>query len=109
MGLSREEFIERMYKESSTGDWSEFADDAQKLKWVDEIVEEIEETALLRHPDATQASSAQPGAPRITPGPPMTEAAEGQDDRGRPVLLLPRLNPLDAYWLYNPDGFYRMQ
>ena len=109
MGLSREEFIARMYKESSTGDWSEFADDAQKLKWVDEIVEEIEETALLRHPDATQASSAQPGAPRITPGPPMTEAAEGQDDRGRPVLLLPRLNPLDAYWLYNPDGFYRMQ
>lgn len=109
MGLSREEFIARMYKESSTGDWSEFADDAQKLKWVDEIVEEIEETALLRHPDATQASSSQPGAPRITPGPPMTEATESQDDRGRPVMLLPRLNPLDAYWLYNPDSFYRMQ
>jgi ATP-dependent Clp protease protease subunit len=109
MGISREEFIARMYKEASTGDWNEFADDAQKLKWVDVIVEEIEETALLRHPDTVQPQPT--NTPTRISGDPMTSAGivESTDERGKPISLLPRLNPLDAYWLYNPDGYYRMQ
>ncbi|MCX6853570.1 MAG: ATP-dependent Clp protease proteolytic subunit [Verrucomicrobia bacterium] len=104
MGITRDEFIKRMYAESSTGDWNEFGDDAQKLKWVDVIVEDIEETALLRDPNS------QPQQPSNTPGRlPSTEAVESQDERGKPISLLPRLNPLDAYWLYNPDSYYRMQ
>jgi ATP-dependent Clp protease protease subunit len=98
-----------MYKEASTGDWNEFADDAQKLKWVDVIVEEIEETALLRHPDTVQPQPT--NTPTRISGDPMTSAGivESTDERGKPISLLPRLNPLDAYWLYNPDGYYRMQ
>lgn len=108
MGITRDEFIKRMYVESSSGDWNEFADDAQKLKWVDVIVEEIEETALLRDPNS---QSQQPGATpgRLLHDPLSTGAVEAQDERGKPISLLPRLNPLDAYWLYNPDGYYRMQ
>ena len=109
MGISRDEFIKRMYAESSTGDWNEFADDAQKLKWVDVIVDDIEETSLLRHPDtqpAGQSSGLRPTAP--APGH-LEDVVAGTDERGRPAALLPRLNPLDAYWLYNPDGYYRMQ
>lgn len=108
MGITRDEFIKRMYAESSTGDWNEFADDAQKLKWVDVIVEEIEETALLRDPNS-QPQQASNTPNRFTPGPPSTDAVESQDERGKPISLLPRLNPLDAYWLYNPDSYYRMQ
>ncbi len=108
MGLTREEFIARMYQEASTGDWSEFADNARKLKWVDEIVEDIEETSLLRHPDSQQTASTT-SAPRLPGMPPQTEIIESNDERGKPIALLPRLNPLDAYWLYNPDGFYRLQ
>jgi ATP-dependent Clp protease protease subunit len=110
MGISRDEFIARMYKEASTGDWNEFADDAQKLKWVDVIVDDIEETALLRHPD-TQQTQAPSNPQRIMPGPPLTESGimEDRDERGKPIAILPRLNPLDAYWMYNPDGYYRMQ
>jgi ATP-dependent Clp protease protease subunit len=108
MGITRDEFIKRMYEKTSTGDWSEFADDAQKLKWVDVIVEEIEETALLRHPDTLPAPA--PTVPmRLLPGPPLTQAQEALDERGKPVVFLPRLNPMDAYWLYNPDSYYRMQ
>ena len=108
MGITRDEFIKRMYVESSSGDWNEFADDAQKLKWVDVIVEEIEETALLRDPNSqTQQPGATPG--RQLHEPLSTGALESQDERGKPISLLPRLNPLDAYWLYNPDGYYRMQ
>lgn len=116
MGITLEEFIQRMYAESSTGDWNEFADDAQKLGWVDTIVEDIEETSLLRHPDSVQPKSS--STRTITTGSPGlgTDVAQdhhdlilGQDDRGRPVALLPRLNPLDAYWLYNPDGYYQLR
>ena len=108
MGITRDEFIKRMYKKTSTGDWSEFADDAQKLKWVDVIVEQIEETALLRHPDTVPTPA--PATPtRFMPGPPLTQAVEALDERGKPAVYLPRLNPMDAYWLYNPDSYYRMQ
>lgn len=108
MGITRDEFIKRMYEKTSTGDWSEFADNAQKLKWVDIIVEEIEETALLRHPDTVPTPA--PTAPtRLMSGQPLTQAVEALDERGKPVVFLPRLNPMDAYWLYNPDSYYRVQ
>ena len=109
MGLSREDFIKRMYVESSTGDWTEFGDNAAKLKWVDVIVDEIVETAQVRHPDAV--SPLNPASPQRSslPGmPTQSELTEGKDDHGRPTAVLPRLNPLDAYWLFNPDGYYRM-
>lgn len=106
MGITREAFIARMYEEASTGDWSEFADNARKLKWVDEIVEDIEETALLRHPDSQIPATTTTSAPRL---PAQADLEMATDERGKPIALLPRLNPLDAYWLYNPDGFYRLQ
>lgn len=111
MGISREEFITQMYKKSSTGDWNEFANDAQKLHWVDVIVEEIEETALLRHPDTLpveQASTAVRAQASVS-GQISNGVTDGTDERGKPIAILPRLNPLDAYWMYNPDGYYRMQ
>jgi len=111
MGITRDEFISQMYKESSTGDWNEFADVAQKLKWVDTIVEEIEETALLRHPDSLPAPAAPATMPIriLPPGHLDNGVVEATDERGKPAAFLPRLNPMDAYWMYNPDGYYRLQ
>jgi ATP-dependent Clp protease protease subunit len=116
MGITLEEFIQRMYDESSTGDWNEFADDAKKLGWVDVIVEDIQETSLLRHPDmikprTTSTRTVTTGSPGLdgTWAEAHHEIVLGEDDRGRPVALLPRLNPLDAYWLYNPDGYYQLR
>ena len=51
MGISTEEFIKKMYGKASTGDWSEFGDKATQLKWVDFIVDDIRETAQVKHPD----------------------------------------------------------
>ena len=100
MGITTDEFIERMYSEVSSGDWSEFAEDAQKLKWVDHIVERIHETALVRNPDAKTA----------TPSPAATTAlVEELDEDGKPVLYLPRTNPHDFYFLYNPDNYYQLR
>jgi hypothetical protein len=30
------------------------------------------------------------------------------DAEGRRYMLLPRISPLDACFIYNPDGYYRI-
>jgi len=99
MGITTDEFIKQMYLQSTSGDWSEFADRAQELKWVNHIVNGIDETAIIRDPDA--AEKARP----VTPA----AYAEELDSEGKPFAWLPRLNPKDCYFLYNPDGYFRMR
>ena len=111
MGISTEDFIKKMYSRVSTGDWSEFADKAVSLKWVDHIVEEVRETAQVKHPDLTprplptftflplRGAEASAAIPYMT---------EGIDEKGRPCMFLPRPNPKDVYYMFNPDGYYRM-
>lgn len=99
MGITTEEFIKRMYEHSSSGDWSEFGEQAKELKWVNHIVQGIEETSFTRNPDAKRGPSPQPQA----------EMAEEVDPNGKPFSYLPRLTPKDVYFLYNPDGYYRLR
>ncbi|GAA5481868.1 ATP-dependent Clp protease proteolytic subunit [Haloferula sargassicola] len=102
MGITKEEFIKRMYEQVSSGDWSEFGTDAQKLKWVNHIVSGIEETSLTHSPDAEDAAKSAKKAA-------MFGLEKGVDDEGHPVMYLPRISPKDVYFLYNPDGYYRMR
>jgi ATP-dependent Clp protease, protease subunit len=101
MGISSEEFIKEMYAHNSNGDWNEFGEDAQKLKWVDHIVQGIEETSYTRDPDA-EPEVQKPAAPRTS------ELTEEHDASGKPVMYLPRPIPKDVYFMYNPDGYYRL-
>jgi ATP-dependent Clp protease protease subunit len=122
MGLTREEFIKQMYANRSTGDWNLFADEAQKLKWVDQIVEEIEETGTVKNPDIAPPQSTTPvriplpltgaGGQVISQAQASVDGQtlmEQRDEKGRPFVVLPRLNPMDCYWMYNPDGYFRAQ
>lgn len=93
MGITRDEFIERMYQETVSGDWTEFADQAKKLKWVDHVVSNIKETALLKNPDSTSSKAG-----------PAAEAENQSMDQ-----FIPRLNPKDMLYMYNPDGHYQRQ
>ncbi|HSJ01116.1 MAG: ATP-dependent Clp protease proteolytic subunit [Verrucomicrobium sp.] len=119
MGVTREEFIKQMYSHASSGDWSEFGDNAQKLKWVDHIVDEIQETGTIKSPDAdgkvagsgsmsadddldSRASASMSASGGEGPG-----MRQMRDEKGRVYVNLPRLNPRDCYWLYNPDGYFR--
>lgn len=97
MGVTIEEFVRKMYENNSDGDWSEFADVAQKLKWVDHIVENVSETSILKNPDSK---------PVIRPSWFLSENQK-VDEKGKPYVLLPRLNPFDAWWMYNPDRYYQ--
>ncbi|MGJ8722991.1 MAG: ATP-dependent Clp protease proteolytic subunit [Roseibacillus sp.] len=95
MGISREEFIDLMYENTVSGDWTEFADQAKKLKWVDHVVSNIRETSLLKNPDASRPSTS-PSAQAVAGAPSATTAN-----------VIPRLNPKDVLYLYNPDDYYQ--
>ncbi len=104
MGLSLEEFIKRMYGNRSTGDWQEFGDSARKLKWVDEVAEVVREESYDKNPDGPSG----PKSPRSRAEGAATTLQEKVDAMGRRYLLLPRLEPVDCYYLYNPDNYYRL-
>ena len=103
MGITSDEFIEMMYQKTVSGDWTEFGDDAVKLKWADHVVNRVHETSLLKNPDAkkpvvtTRSAAIENG---LTPA---------IDENGNPYMILPRKNPKDVYMMHNPDGFYRFK
>ncbi|MBI4346040.1 MAG: ATP-dependent Clp protease proteolytic subunit [Elusimicrobia bacterium] len=97
MGTSLDSFTKQMYSHNSDGDWEEFADDAKKLKWVDDVVHEIRETGYIKDPDRN-ATTAKPA---------LFEWKEEMDVKGERFVRLPRLEPYDLYYLYNRDGYYR--
>ncbi len=99
MGITTKQFIKDMYENSSSGDWMEFADEAHKLKWVDHVVSRIRETSRLKNPD--QQKSDDDSA--------HSALKEERDENGHAVKYLPRLNPKDVYFLYNPDQYYRLR
>jgi len=97
MGISLDEFISRMYKNRSSGDWREFADQAKTIRWVDEVVTSIREESYIKNPDLDKTEE--------TPNNPLQEFI---DSDSRRYVLLPRLDPVDCYYLYNPDNYYRL-
>jgi ATP-dependent Clp protease protease subunit len=105
MGISLDEFIKRMYQNYSTGDWREFGDGARKLKWVDEIAETIREESYDKNPDAPSAPGGSPPHAHLDSQPTLQESV---DANGHRYVLLPRLDPVDCYYLYNPDNYYRL-
>jgi len=98
MGITLDEFIKKMYDKNSDGDWIEFATEAQKLKWVNHIVSSIKETSTVVNPDKLTKDDSGKKNLKETIGP-----------DGKPCIYLPRLTPHDAYFLYNPDGYYRLR
>jgi ATP-dependent Clp protease protease subunit len=101
MGIGLDEFIKRMYQNRSTGNWEEFGDGAQKLKWVDQIAETVREQSYDKNPD-TSGASHHAGIEE------QSRLQERVDANGRRYVLLPRLDPVDCYYMYNPDNYYRL-
>lgn len=103
MGVPLDGFIKQMYANRSSGDWLEFGDRARELKWVDEIVLTVREESFDRSLDDPSA----PGTPPPSIDTDMKALEERVDAQGRRHVVLPRLDPVDCYYLYNPDNYYR--
>jgi len=126
MGMGLEEFREEMYKHSSHGDWSEFALEAQKLKWVNNIVERIEEQSVLVNPTYKEetehmdedesnremlhmTSSKKHSSKTEFSHKKVSKELEQIGADGKPFVYLKRLSPEDSYFIYDPNGYYRVR
>ena len=112
IGLKSEEaFVKLMYENRSSGDWDLFATEAVEQGWVDNIVHEIREESIRKRPTGSRNSGmiiiGLHKAPANEGDRYEVQLTEEMDDKGRPFVRLPRIAPLDAWFLYNPDGYYR--
>ena len=106
MGLTLAEFVKQMYANDSTGDWQAFGEKANQLKWIDNVVDRIEETAVLDIMSPVPPIAALP--PRASAQNEISGITSRVDAQGKLVMELPPLsNPFDAWWIYDPQGRYR--
>lgn len=98
MGITLEEFTKQMYAHNSDGDWMEPGYRAVKLKWIDQVVDRIEETGIISVVDTPE-----PQHPQI-----FEDMKEETDAQGRRYVELPVLeNPLDFWAIYDKNNYYR--
>ncbi len=102
MGVSPDRFTEMMYEANSDGDWDEFATEAVKLKWVDHIVKEVREEGIIDKPEQQYGFF-------FFFQKELEKHEKTDGETGQRYLELPRLQPMDYYYLYNPDNYYRMR
>ena len=98
LGITIEEFTKQMYANNSDGDWQQFGSEAVKSRWIDYLVDRVEETATV----SIARNEAVPpmAAPRAL--------AEKTDAEGRRYVELPTLtNPFDCWWLSDSKGYFR--
>ena len=96
MGVSYDEFTELMYENNSDGDWFEFADKAVELKWVNNMVNQIQEAGIRNQPKGGRSSF------------PWFFDFMETDTAGNKFIRMPPLRPFDHYFIYDPNDFYRM-
>eukprot|EP01132_Coremiostelium_polycephalum_P000290 gene290-379_t len=97
MGISLDKLEQLLYEKASNGDWTEFADNAQKIKWVDHIITNIKDTRLQEAPQEMNYS--------------FERYVKDYYDLADPTsgtIMLPALGPKDFYYLYNPDNRYQL-
>jgi ATP-dependent Clp protease protease subunit len=104
MGIPLDDFVKQMYAHTASGDWQEFADEAVKLHWIDQVVGRCRETAWRKNPDSGTASNRQAATAESA-----SASSEKVDAKGRAYMVLPHLNPVDCYYLHNPDSYYRAE
>ncbi len=99
MGIALEKYEELLYEHSSKGNWKEYAPEAQKLKWVNNVVSKIVDQSVLVNP-LYQEDTESKG----------NDEYEGKlSNKGKKKHYLPKLRPTDMYFIYNPSGYYEMR
>lgn len=99
MGLTLDQFRKKMYEHNSDGDWDEYGDNAVKLKWAGTVVNRIEETGVVKRPGTVPSIGFASMQGNIS--------EEKTDANGNKYISLPRIDPFDYYYMYNPDNYFR--
>ncbi len=116
IGLDYDQFVQQMYENRVSGDWDLFGDRAVEKGWVEHVAEVVREESIRRRPKGmpTRPFSifAAQGKDELQPASNYLERYEASlheevDAQGNRFVRLPRLSPIDAWLMYNPDGYYR--
>jgi ATP-dependent Clp protease protease subunit len=102
MGISLDKLDKQLYEKASRGDWLEFADNAKKIKWVDHVITNINDTAIREMPNSSDYTWHKYMKDYFDVA--ETSAAGNSGDN----VYLPVLGPKDFYYLYNPDNTYQL-
>jgi len=104
MGISLEKLDKQLYEKSAIGDWQEYGDNAKKIKWVDHVIQGVENSALCEIPE--------PGNYTFSKYLENYFQVDVDIDKKNAALInecsLPALAPPDFYYLYNPNGNYKV-
>jgi len=98
MGISLKRLDALLYEKSARGDWSEFADRAQKFKWVDHIISGIQDSSIRELPNPENYTWKSQFHSNYGAAAPVENS----------VIYLPTLEAKDFYYLYNPNSRYQM-
>ena len=111
IGISEEQFVREMYENRSTGDWDLYGDQATKKNWVEHVVSEIREENIRNRPKkSTTVVKLLSGLHKAPTGDYdryEVQLVEETDDKGKRFVRLPYLSPIDMWYMYNPNGYYR--
>ena len=107
LGINLNTWIEKMYHANSDGDWRLFGDQAVREGWATGVVDRIRKTGQIRHPDTDPAKSNSSNGICC-----QTHAISPFQSTSlfsnQPSNQLPRLLPMDQYWLYDPQCYYQI-
>ena len=95
-GVKVDDFVAQMYKSVSTGDWKVTGDDAVRLHWVTNVVEQMTEDAIFTAGNEPKPTEIMPEG--------FVDAGKSQNGRIRQAL--PPLGPCDAWWVFDPTVEY---
>ncbi|MGI2298830.1 ATP-dependent Clp protease proteolytic subunit [Candidatus Cardinium hertigii] len=97
MGISLETFNKKLYEKSVYGDWEEYGDQAKKLKWVDCVINGIQNSAMSSLPDSADYTFEQFIKHYYNANP--TKAIEPSLEE----MAYNKLAPHDVNYCYRPD------
>lgn len=92
LNISLDQLIDKMYHHNSDGDWRVFGDQAVELGWAQQVVHRIRKTGAIKCPDDNLNSWLK---------------LFNKKEVDPSSQILPKLRPMDYYWLYNPSGYYQ--
>ena len=102
MGISLDKLDRQLYQRSAEGNWTEFADNAQKIKWVDYIITNIDDSAIREIPNPANYTFEEWYVDWFGIDLP-------PDQITNDIVYLPQLSPQDFYYLYNKDKRYAVK
>jgi len=103
MGISLDTFYKKMYENDPMGNWEEFADKAKELRWIDHLVDRVQEESFNENPN-TESYLVKKKTEQMNFA---LWNGKNIDDKGKTKaqMSLPQLDAFDFYFIHNNEQY----